>query len=449
MINTITKQVCVANRMLLENQRSRYALDNISYCDRKNNVVVFKPELYLLDDLQPEDMLKVTLDSGRVISGTTLPMADFNMHLEIYRENPDINSLLHSYAVHKYKAAKSEKLSNHKIAIDEHRGILFKGDHNVFVWGRTPFDTIATDSESELDITCGVYDENLIKRVGNPQVLICQTDNEYRGEIGRRISIQEEFQANINMLIYFDKICRENGIRYSLTGGTLLGAVRHGGFIPWDDDIDVFLTRPEYDKLNAVFPEGQRYVLVNKQKDKTFEYVFSRLIDTYTYIESAPNTISAGRGLFLDICVVDGLPKSRLLRELHMTRMKAYFAFRSFTIRDIKSIKFAKKNLGKVVVNLTKKFTTTEFWNKKLGHAMKLYKFDTSEYVGNFTSAYGKKEQMHRKAFDAYDDILFENYKFMVCVGYEEYLTNIYGDYLLLPKIEKRIGHHPNIAYWK
>lgn len=266
---------------------------------------------------------------------------------------------------------------------------------------------------------------------------------------GTKVTAAEEKYINLALLDYFDKVCRENDIKYSLTGGTLLGAVRHKGLIPWDDDVDVFLSRPEFEKLRDAFPDGGRYVYVDRVKEPGYPYVFGRLIDTDTIITKSPNTLSFGKGLFVDVCVVDGLPKSKLARDIHMLRMRILFRCRRATIHSNKSKSYANKGplvlFAKKVIN---KLTTAEYWNKKIEKLMQKYPWDSSEYVGNFTSAYGKREMLHRSGFDTYTTLEFEGKEYMVFGGYEEYLTNIYRDYMELPPVRKRVGHHPNTAYW-
>lgn len=266
---------------------------------------------------------------------------------------------------------------------------------------------------------------------------------------GLFVTIKEARAINIALLRIFDTFCREHSIHYSLTGGTLLGAIRHGGFIPWDDDVDVFMTRPEYEKLLNTFQDTDRYTLMNRQKDKTYNYVFSRLIDTRTFISQAKGTASAGYGLFLDICVVDGLPKNAVLRNLHIKYMKILRVFRGTTINSPKIRKKGSfKHLKLFFKKISAKFTTTDFWNKRIERAMKRYPWDASDFVGNFTSQYGTKEILHRSCFDSYIDVSFEDGLFMVCAGYQEYLSNIYGDYLSLPPKNKRKGHHQGIIFW-
>lgn len=259
---------------------------------------------------------------------------------------------------------------------------------------------------------------------------------------------EERKRINLDMLCYFDKVCRANGIKYSLTGGTLLGAVRHKGFIPWDDDVDVFLTRPEFDKLETVFEDKQRYVWYSRKKDPTFGYVYGRLLDTKTIILDAGQMPSEGKGIFLDVCVVDGLPDNKILQKIHIKKMRMLYKGRRAVCFDRSSAAFYEK--GKLI-SWFKKFlsqiTEFEFWQTQMEREMKRYPFDNGKYVGNFTSQYGKKELLHHSVFDSYMDMEFEGKKMMVCQGWEEYLRNIYGDYMKLPPKEHQKSNHIGTAY--
>ena len=111
----------------------------------------------------------------------------------------------------------------------------------------------------------------------------------------RKLSADERKQIFLEMMDYFDRVCGENGIHYSLTGGTLLGAVRHKGFIPWDDDVDIFLARPEYNKLLTVFPDDARFVWDSREKTAGYEWAYGRLYDTRTILTDADGLPSEGR----------------------------------------------------------------------------------------------------------------------------------------------------------
>lgn len=266
----------------------------------------------------------------------------------------------------------------------------------------------------------------------------------------KRVTAEEQKEINLELLLFFDKTCRKHGIHYSITGGTLLGAVRHGGFIPWDDDVDVFLPRPEFEKLRDVFDDGERFVWTDRRKNASFPYNFGRLIDTETIITDAKGMPSEGMGLFLDVCVVDGLPEGEKKRNAHMKRMIFLHRARSSFIYNRELPEYRS---GNIIKRLSKsvftKVTSVDFWLDRAETEARRYPFDNSEYVANGLSQYGKKEIMHRSAFDSYIEMEFEGHKVMACCGWEEYLTNIYGDYMKLPPPEKRVGDHIVSVYYR
>lgn len=334
--------------------------------------------------------------------------------------------------------------------------LLLKGN-GAFVWHETPFKALdlcvrlksiaenALSVQSSGDVQPAPMLSAEVKALIDEAEKMSASARE-PGPIGSKVTVEQMKNIDLELLAYFDKTCRANGIKYSLTGGTLIGAVRHGGMIPWDDDIDVFLTRPEFEKLNSVFPENGRFQYYTLQKDPGFNYVFGRLIDTWTLIEHSDNTAGAGKGLFLDVCVVDGLPKNPALRFFHMKHMRLLVLLRKAMIRNPDKIRRGWPYV--IAAKILRRVSSLRFWNKRMSRVMRLYPFDSSDYVGNFTSQYGDRELLHASVFDDYFDVQFENLNCMVCRGYEEYLKNIYGDYLILPPEEKRNPTHDSNAVW-
>lgn len=261
---------------------------------------------------------------------------------------------------------------------------------------------------------------------------------------------EEEKEVRLDILKYIDQICRENNIKYSLTGGTLLGAIRHGGFIPWDDDIDVFMTRDEYKKFEELLKTERKYLWLTNKKDSNYFLTYGRLIDKNTLIEDEGIDNIVGYGVFVDVCVVDGLPNNNLLRKMHYLKMR--FLYRSRRCAAYSHEQYIPKNRAKRIVksiyqNWCRKIGVAK-WVKWLDRTAQKYSFNEGKYVGNLMSQYGGKEIMHKSSFDDYIEMPFEGINFMVIKGWKEYLTNIYGNYMQLPPVEKRKGHHTGKAYW-
>lgn len=498
MVEVTIKLALMANREISRDKLNTYAEAHVSAVDRFTNTVVFKAAGQPAEE---ENFLAVSLENGAVLSGNGALPLDAEMHLAVYRAYPQIGSIAHVYptktmsfaqagegipVLGKYHAmyfkqaipctkptaekeaqGKSYAEASAEAVLDELKqtevlpfGALLLNQDGALVWNELPLKTIdyanylektaeaAWDTRMLAGGECQPMSEDLAVRFFEER----QTQllpAEPVGVPGTKVTAQQARSVNLAMLEYFDRVCRENGVKYSLTGGTLLGAVRHGGIIPWDDDVDVFLTRPEFEKLASVFPEGGRFEFITLQKDPNFNYVFGRLIDTWTLIEYSPNTAGAGKGLFLDVCVVDGLPDDEGKRKRHMRYMRLLVRFRRAVIQNPNRKSYRSK--GPIFVmakKLLRKCTDIHFWNRKMNKAMQKYPFDGGKYVGNFTSQYGSRELLHAATFSKYYDVKFENLTCMICAGYDEYLSNIYKDYMTLPPLNKRKSHHNCDAVW-
>lgn len=254
----------------------------------------------------------------------------------------------------------------------------------------------------------------------------------------------------LDILKYIKKVCDENGIHYSLTGGTLLGAIRHKGFIPWDDDIDIFMTRPEYIKFEKIMEKQGEYLWLTQKHDAKYHFNYGRVVEQNTIIIDDGLPDIDGYGVFVDVCVVDGLPANKIKRIFHIWFMRClYRCRRSATYLNKEYI--PHNPIKKVVKSLFQRYTRSVGvynWVKRIEKYISRYPFDGSDYVGNVMSQYGAKEVMHRVSFDEYIELPFEDDFFSAIVGWEEYLKSIYGDYMKLPPIDQQKGHHMGTAYW-
>ena len=255
----------------------------------------------------------------------------------------------------------------------------------------------------------------------------------------------------LDVIIEIDSICRENDIRYSLAGGTLLGAVRHKGFIPWDDDIDIFMPRPDYERFIDYCEVNQVgfYLLSNRSKD--FGYCFAKACSNSTVIvEELVTYTDYSIGVYVDIFPIDGLgiEYKAALKRIKTVRFKHELLVASNWTRFFKSktrswiyepIRLAFYCLSRIVnknklaISLDKKFKRIDF--------------DLSGYAGAIMGSYGIKEIMPTEIYSKYMDIEFEGVKFKAIEDYDKYLSNLYGDYMKLPPIDKRISHHTFKAY--
>ena len=504
MLELLKGQTATVNKILQEEKMSYFGLGSVSAIDRSSNIVSIRPDGLESESFGTGNMLLISLSNGNILEGKCERPKDLFLHLSIYKNFPRVNAIAHVYPKWLSTYAQAGKNipilgsthaaqlrrgipctrmlteaesknsffeSVNKTVIEalqnceefDHGGVMIRYD-GALAFGLTPWKALENAKAMEKIAEAAWCTEAICKDgpcLEMPAPIAGQyyeaafSDGDTNGSCGKpgsQISLVEKQQICLDMLIYFDKVCRANGIKYSLTGGTLLGAVRHGGFIPWDDDADVFLARPEFNKLEAVLGNGdqERYTYVTRKREKKFSFVYGRLIDTKTMIEESSILSSMGKGIFLDVCVVDGLPNNWLLRQLHIACVRFLFRARRAVVHEQEGRKYPSN--GVMIVFLKKllyRFTSPEFWLRWLEKVVDKYSFEKSTYVGNFTSQYGKREMLKKSVFDSYFDVSFENHKFMVCQGYKEYLNNIFGkNYMNLPAKSKRKGHHPSTAHW-
>ena len=249
----------------------------------------------------------------------------------------------------------------------------------------------------------------------------------------------------LEMLRFFHRVCEENGLTYYALGGTLLGAARHRGFIPWDDDVDVGMPRSEYDRLRALAPSlsGEKYRFeFPDSPDPRFCYPFAKMYDTgTTLIENVrPRLV---RGIYIDIFPLDGLcdEKKDVLRSYRPV-------WHQKTMLDLNRIKLKKERSLKNNLALIAARMIPPYYHGAKRIALKINAmcrknaFESKKYVGNLVGAWGARELVPREFFGKPVELDFENIKINCPADTDGYLTAIYGDWRTPPPPEKQITHH-------
>lgn len=270
---------------------------------------------------------------------------------------------------------------------------------------------------------------------------------------GRKMTLDEIKNVQVEILKAIHDFCKSNGLRYSLGGGTLLGAVRHKGYIPWDDDIDIMLPRPDYDKLLNSF-DNENYGVQDYRSDKRFPLAWARIYSKKTVLVST-NAIG---GVFVDIFPIDGLPTPDKIDEYRKEQRGFKLKLRRTTRIHSDALHELKKEYkldGNIIYYYLKYAVARVIYPKREVNVKEMddffhsYPFDTSEYAGAIVGTYGMKEYMKAEVFKSYIELPFEGNLFMCIKDYDAYLTQHYGDYMQLPPEEKRITHHQFKEYWK
>lgn len=263
------------------------------------------------------------------------------------------------------------------------------------------------------------------------------------------LSLREVQLRELNILLDIDKFCKENGIRYALDSGTLLGAIRHHGFIPWDDDIDITMPRPDYEKFIHSYHSDNKNLFIRAYELGNLDTPFAKICDRSLSVvqnHKYSNATDTDKYLWVDIFPVDGLPSSKAqIRSLYK---KAVFYI------HIRGMIIAKLGTGRTTAIKILRFLLKPFamlyGSKRCMRA--LYDlahendYQKSKYVGIVTWALpsigGHSEyEMLREEYEQVEKAEFEGHMLPVPSCWDQYLTGLYGDYMKIPAVEDRPTH--------
>ncbi len=263
--------------------------------------------------------------------------------------------------------------------------------------------------------------------------------------MNNKMSVEEIKKVEISILDYISSVCEQNNIKYYLAYGTLLGAVRHRGFIPWDDDIDICMMRDDYDKFIklACTNSNVRYKLCHRSICRYYTNEFAKVIDLTTRIEGKGVEIGEDNGLWVDIFPLDVVPKhDRFIRFW----IQVFVAFRVFSIHKT----FPKKRsiLWYPIWLVSRIIGPYPFlWiTDKMSQIGK--DGDRIGYMASLSASSDCKYSFPKLYFDKTVYLEFEGKTYPAPHMYDAYLKSQYGDYMQLPPVEKRV-QHPVEAYWR
>ena len=253
--------------------------------------------------------------------------------------------------------------------------------------------------------------------------------------------------CELEALKFFDKFCREHGLTYYLCGGCLIGAVRHKGFIPWDDDTDVLMPRPDYEKFLEIYRKenpSDRFVLVDDNDPNSFSgNIFAVLMDTdHTMIKEYQQDMDIPHGIPLDIFPIDGLAYGKLARYTQYFWTMVYSLFRSQTVPVNQGglLNFGSKLLLGIFRGKKLRYKIWRFAQKRMSR----YNFEESENVAELCAGFYfmKKIYPRELIYNGTTEVEFEGKKFLAMKGYDEYLKIPFGNYMELPPEDERVPHH-------
>lgn len=262
------------------------------------------------------------------------------------------------------------------------------------------------------------------------------------------ISLRELQNKSLEIALYFKDFCNEHSLLFYMCGGCCIGSLRHKGFIPWDDDVDVFMPRDDYEKLKELWPKyanTEKYACVYADKNRVDGNLFVTIRDNETTaIKPYQVDMDISHGVALDVLPLDGWPDGKMKRKMQVFWALVYslYCAQTVPVNHGKAVSVA----GKIALTLVpSKKLRYKLW-KLAERKMTKYPIKECNYITELCSGpYYMKKQYPREAFDKAIWVDFENVKMPIPQGYDVYLRTAFGDYMKLPPKEKQKPHHDAI----
>ncbi|MDQ8371298.1 LicD family protein [Enterococcus faecium] len=267
------------------------------------------------------------------------------------------------------------------------------------------------------------------------------------------MSNEKIHEAELEVAKHFVEICKKNNLEYFMLGGTFLGAVRHKGFIPWDDDMDFGMPRRDYEQFIKIVKTQNNgdYLLAIFEDGNNHDYPI-KLESTKQRIKEFSTGKERVRNAWIDIFPLDGMPNSKLAQNVQK--------FRLLSLRALFKLSQLSKNVSvdnpyrtsteKIIISVGRiirleKLLSEEKLFHKLDRQLKKYSYENSDFVVNFMGAYKFKEMFPKKIYEDLISYEFEDVTFKAPTDYDLVLTQMYGDYLVPPKDEDKNKHNTEI----
>lgn len=263
-------------------------------------------------------------------------------------------------------------------------------------------------------------------------------------------SVNELKKIQLEVMDFFHQWCIDNGITYFITAGTLIGSLRHKGFIPWDDDIDLVMLRPDYEKLLTKFSNDGRYRLYSIETDPSCIYAYAKIYDSETVMIEADEKDHPAIGVNIDIFPLDNVTDD----YLDGVKMKKGLKLLN-DIMGVKQLDRANRGVIKNVTVAVLRFISSFF---SYPYLISLINKKAKKHIANNDSKYlvnaviyakGEREILEREWFKETVDLEFEGRKYKAPIGADQYMRRLFGDYMQLPPEDKRVSHHRFKAYYK
>lgn len=259
----------------------------------------------------------------------------------------------------------------------------------------------------------------------------------------KELELDEIKEIECKLLCHFKEYCRINEIQYYLSNGTLLGAIKYKGFIPWDDDIDILVPRKDYDKLVGIYKDSEFYQLFSEERNHNYKYTFAKLCDMSTIKKEYNIDNGVTLGVDIDIFPLDTCTDHILKRHV-MIKLKL---FQVGCILSKVQNTDDKPLYKKVVIYLCKKLGY-KYFSRKISSIVYAESQRGNTKMGCLTwPIYGEREIVSSELFNEKILVDFEGEVYNAPIGYDTYLRSLYGEYSQNPPLEKQKTHHSFKVY--
>ena len=278
-------------------------------------------------------------------------------------------------------------------------------------------------------------------------LVICKRDEGIRYQ--EVTDIREIQQMELGIMEYIHEVCQKIGVKYFLAYGSLIGAVRHKGFIPWDDDMDICMLREDYEKLQdyLIANPDERYEVMSYKNNLNYVYPFMKVQDNQTYLLEEDVRIDSNMGIYVDIFPVDGYEDDSVFKD-KMTRLIKKRQLSCYTFKGITNTKSLLNSLIRYISVIIFYFTNTNKYIRGIDELAQSRKVGDYELVDYLIYKDMNKPVWKREWLKQTITGVFEGKEFMIPKNYHEILTSDYGDYTQLPPVELRFSHH-DFQLWK
>ncbi|MBQ8532589.1 MAG: LicD family protein [Clostridia bacterium] len=245
----------------------------------------------------------------------------------------------------------------------------------------------------------------------------------------------------LEMALFFDRFCTEHSLTYFLCGGCCIGSIRNGGFIPWDDDVDVFMPRADYEKLKQLWRDTEEYSIQYPTREICTENQFLTICaNNTTFIKTYQMNLDINHGLVLDVLPLDGCPTG-IKRKIQKLWALLYSLF--IVGKAPENHGKAVYLLGKIALGLVKPKSWRYHMWRLCERKMSKYPIEKCDYITELCSGpHYMQNEYPKELFEKSIRVDFEGYKLPIPVGYDGYLRMAFGDYMQLPPKEKQVCHH-------